>query len=87
MNILNDWKLYVVLFSFIKDIALVSGIILVKFNDMKHLSEDFKNMKKEQKETNQTITQKLDSIFDRLGKIERDNAVVEAILQERFKDR
>lgn len=43
-EILNDWKFWLFIVAIIKDIALIMGIVLVKFNDMKHLNIDIKKV-------------------------------------------
>lgn len=73
-NILMDWKFWVFTVSVLKDIVLVLGIILVKFNDMKHLTESVKGVEKS-----------LSKIFTRLGKVEKAIVKRDAICEERHK--
>ena len=70
----QDWKFWLVILSIIKDLALVIGIVLVKFNDMKHLNIDISKMSK-----------KIDKLFTRLGKIERAQTKRDALCEERHK--
>ena len=55
MNIISDWRFWLVTVSLIKDFILVLGIILVKFNDLRHLSEDMEENKTELKNINKQL--------------------------------
>jgi sulfite exporter TauE/SafE len=72
MQIFNDWKFWLFVIAIVKDFILVLGIILVKFNDLRHISI---NVEK--------INISLDKIFTRLGKLERHQTAMKAVCNER----
>lgn len=72
MNIFTDWKFWIVVVSFIKDFVLVLGIVLVKFNDLRHLSLDMEK-----------TTKILDRIDKRLIRLEKNQTAMKAVCAER----
>ena len=75
-ELLNDWKFWLFMISILKDFVLVLGIILIKVNDMKHMAEDIKQIQKND-----------EKIFRRLGKIEKLQASMKAVCNERHKNK
>ena len=74
-DIIMDWKFWLVIMSIIKDFALVIGIVLVKFNDLKHLKIDIDDLKKDTKEKHDENKEKFEKITDILTDIGK--AIVE----------
>jgi hypothetical protein len=73
-----DWKLIVTICFFAINIGM---FCVIKFNDLKHLQEDFKEFKEERKEWKN----ELNKIYKRLGKIEKAIVRRDAICEERHK--
>lgn len=74
MNFLSDWKFWLVVISIIKDFIVVLGVILVKFNDLHHISKDVKDLKSN-----------INKIFNKLGKIEKSQVAITTRCNERHK--
>ena len=71
-NLLNDWRIWLFIVSIIKDVLIVSGVLLMKINDLKHIGKDIGEIKKDTKQ-----------IFKQLGKIEKDIVRRESVCEER----
>lgn len=71
-----DWKLGIFILNFI--ILIINAIIfiMIKFNDLKHLTASVIEIK-----------QKIDKIFTRLGKIEKEQYARKIICEERHADK
>lgn len=72
MNIFGDWRFWLFTVSIVKDFVLVLGIILVKFNDLRHLDKDVSEIK-----------ESLDKIDNRLGNMEKQQSAQQAVCNER----
>ena len=72
MEFLHDWRIWVVGISLVKDVVLVLGIILVKFNDLKHLAKDITDMKQSQT-----------TIINKLENVEKNQSAMQAVCDER----
>lgn len=72
MQVFNDWKFWLFIVAIIKDFILVLGIILVKFNDLKHISINVEKTNKS-----------LDKFDRRLRKIETNQTAMKAVCDER----
>ena len=69
-----DWKFIIIGINVLVIFANIIIYTSIKFNDMKHISE-----------TTKEIKNKIDKIFRRLGKVEKDLVKREAICEERHK--
>jgi len=66
MAFFMDWKFWLFCFQFISTILTLGALILIKFNDLKHLGIDVKDLKKGQ----ECINKKLYDHAQRISKIE-----------------
>ncbi len=94
MEILKDWMFWgfaiaVISFLFSTFNFVIGKIIANKItnNDLKHLTDDVLELKKESKEYKGELKTELNKIFRRLGKIEKQIVKRDAVCEERHSKR
>ena len=94
MNIQTNlsWQIWVAIVSVISFLFSVINFFLGKYiatkilnNDLKHLTDDVKELKEEDKDYKKTLASNLSKIFRRLGHIEKAITKRESICEERHK--
>ena len=72
MNLISDWRFWLFTVSIIKDFVLVLGVVLIKFNDMKHLERNVNEIKLN-----------LDKVKEKLENVEKLQSAQIAVCDER----
>ena len=83
---MGDWRIWALVASLIKDFVLVVGIVLVKFNDLKHLDKDVKTIQKNDKETREVLGKKIDTVLEKITDLEKAQTAMKAVCDERHKE-
>ena len=66
-----DWRIGLFVVSLVKDFVLVLGIILIKFNDMRHLAKDVTEIKDSLKSVDDKVNKLSTKVAKLEGKIEK----------------
>ena len=94
MNIQTNlsWQIWVAIVSVISFLFSIINFFLGKYiatkilnNDLKHLTDDVKELKEEDKDYKKSLAGNLSKIFRRLGHIEKAITKRESICEERHK--
>ena len=91
--LLTYWRLISIILASITLIITVGKLIInsasinrIQNNEIKHIQEDIKNLKKENKDYKVDLKKELGKIFRRLGKIEKIQYAQQKICDERHKN-
>ena len=66
MAFYQDWKFWLFCFQFLSTVLTLGALVLIKFNDLKHLGLNVKELKEGQKD----INKKLYNHAERISKLE-----------------